>query len=205
MAIGEEVRGRSRARGDRAGRSTRAAAMLVALAAATGHVGAPWPRAAAAEASRAPELLPATAARVLEEARRPGASAVLVNVWATWCDPCREEFPDLMKLRQNWAGRGLRLVLVSGDFDADRAEVLRFLTTHGVDFPTFIKAGGDMDFIDGLHRRWSGAIPASFLYDSAGRLHKFWEGKADYATLERRVEEVVSGRAPARSPGKEKP
>jgi hypothetical protein len=96
-------------------------------------------------------------------------------------------------------------VLVSGDFDTDKSEALRFLSAHGVDFPSFIKDGGDMEFIDGLDRRWSGALPATFLYDSSGRLRNFWEGKADYATLERRVQDVVSGRAATPHPAEEKP
>jgi thiol-disulfide isomerase/thioredoxin len=151
------------------------------------------------------ELIPATAPTVLAEVRRPGASVVLVNVWATWCLPCREEFPDLMKLRRSFLGRGLRLVLVSGDFDSDRASVVRFLAAQGVDFPSFMKDGGDMEFIDGLDARWSGALPATFLYDRAGRPRGFWEGKADYATLERRVTDVLTGRDESPAPTEEKP
>ncbi len=132
-------------------------------------------------------LLPATAERILEEVSHPGASAVLVNVWATWCQPCMEEFPDLLRLRREYLSRGLRLILVSGDFDTERPGVVRFLTRYRVDFPTFLKEQDDMAFINGLDPRWSGALPASFLYDSRGRLRRFWEGKADYATLERRL------------------
>ena len=186
----------ARARGGLAARSIAVciAASMLPLAAG----------AAAPPAKREAVLLPADAARLLEEVRKPGASVVLLNVWATWCQPCREEFPDLMKLRRNWADRGLRLVLVSGDFDTDRDDALRFLSAHGVAFPSFIKDGGDMEFIDGLDRRWSGALPATFLYDSSGRLRNFWEGKADYATLEQRVQDVVSGRAAPPPPAKEK-
>ncbi len=205
------MRGSWGTRGARVRRGTtpRSIAVLVAatlsLLAASGERAGPSPTGPAAPpAKHDPELLPATAARILEEVRRPGASVVLVNVWATWCQPCREEFPDLLKLRRDWTKRGLRLVLVSGDFDTDRPEALRFLAAHGVDFPSFIKDGGDMEFIDGLDPRWSGALPATFLYDSAGRLRRFWEGKADHATLERRVRDVVSGREATSAPGKEK-
>ena len=183
----------------------RAAAALLLLAASSGLAAAPPAVGAAPPATREAVLLPADAARLLEEVRKPGASVVLVNVWATWCQPCREEFPDLMKLRRSWADRGLRLVLVSGDFDTDKNEALRFLSAHGVDFPSFIKDGGDMEFINGLDHRWSGALPATFLYDSSGRLRNYWEGKADYATLERRVQDVVSGRAATPPPAEEKP
>lgn len=136
-------------------------------------------------------LIPATAPRIAEEVRRPGARVVLVNVWATWCEPCKEEMPDLLRLRRTLAPRGLRLVLVSGDFDTERRQVVRFLAAEGVDFPSFIKSGDDAAFIDGLDPRWSGALPATFVYDSVGHLRRFWEGKADFATLERRVLDVL--------------
>src|SRR6266567_2193287 len=62
-------------------------------------------------------LLAADAARVLGAVREPGARAVLVNVWATWCQPCREEFPELMRVARENRPRGLRLLFVSDDFD----------------------------------------------------------------------------------------
>lgn len=146
--------------------------------------------------SPGPALRPATAARVLEEVRRPGAAIVLVNVWATWCMPCREEFPDLVKLQRKYASKGLRLVLVSADFDDRREEQVRsFLSKQGVDFPSFLKEGDDMEFIDGLEPKWSGALPVTLIYDAKGEKRRFWEGSASFATMERNVLEVLGQRA----------
>lgn len=139
----------------------------------------------------APALTPVDAAKVVQEVRRPGATAVLVNVWATWCTPCREEMPDLVRLHREWSGRGFRLILVSGDFDEDAEAARAFLGSVGVDFPTFLKDEGDMAFIDTLDTRWSGALPATFLYDGSGNLMEFWEGKADAATLRSKVARVL--------------
>jgi len=44
-------------------------------------------------ATEAPALAAVTADQVLQKVREPGAKAVVINVWATWCTPCREEFP----------------------------------------------------------------------------------------------------------------
>jgi len=55
-----------------------------------------------------------------------------------------------MRLHRKWKDRGLRLVLVSGDFETDREAAVRFLAEQGVDFPSFLKEGSDMEFIDGL-------------------------------------------------------
>lgn len=136
-------------------------------------------------------LIPADSARVLEEVRRPGAEAVLVNVWATWCTPCREEMPALVRIQREWRDRGFRLVLVSGDFEEDEDAAREFLGSLGVDFPTFLKNEADMAFIDALDARWSGALPATFLYDGRGNLKEFWEGKADEATLRSKIARVL--------------
>ena len=116
---------------------------------------------------------------------------MLVNVWATWCLPCREEFPDLLRVAKEFEGRGLRLVLVSADFSDATSDVTKFLTEQGVDFPTLLKAGKDEAFVDGLDRRWTGAIPATFVYDERGKLVRYWEGKADYKSLKKRVLEAL--------------
>lgn len=132
----------------------------------------------------APPLESATAERILEKVKEPGATAVVMNIWATWCTPCREEFPDLMRVRREYERRGLRLVLVSADFPDQSEEARQFLTQQGVDFPTFLKTGKDMEFINGLNPRWSGALPATFVYDGRGALRSFREGRTTHAALE---------------------
>ena len=117
---------------------------------------------------------------------------MLVNMWATWCVPCREEFPDLLRLRRDYAGRGLRVVLVSGDFHSEAAAARRFLQEQGVDFPTYIKAGKDMEFINAFEPRWSGVLPATFIYDTDGALRHAWEQKTSYAPLEAGVLDVLN-------------
>jgi thiol-disulfide isomerase/thioredoxin len=138
-------------------------------------------------AATAPHPSPVAADAVLAEVRKPGAAATLVNVWATWCSPCREEFPDLLHVARELAPQGLRLVLVSVDFPESEADTQKFLTSQGVDFPTFVRTGKDEAFVDGLEPQWSGSIPATFLYDAEGRLVKFWEGKASYPVIKKRA------------------
>ena len=138
------------------------------------------------------EVQPATVEQLLAAVRAPGARAVLLNVWATWCTPCREEFPYLLRLEREYRARGLRLVLVSGDFDSELPAVKRFLAAQGVGFLTYLKQDDDMRFIDGLDARWTGALPATLLYDGAGHRLWFHEGKAAYDTLKTRIEQVLA-------------
>lgn len=153
--------------------------------------------------SSSPALHLAGADQILEAVRRPGAQVTVVNVWATWCLPCREEFPDLMRLHRRYRDRGLRMILVSADFADDREQHVReFLASHGVDFPSYLKTGDDMQFMDRLEPRWSGALPATFVYDAGGTLRHFQEGRALYRTLRREVLSVLkaTGSRPARAP-----
>ena len=155
--------------------------------------GAPRPAATpATEPEPAIAIQPATADQLREVVRAGGARVVLLNVWATWCVPCREEFPDLMRLRREYRERGLRLVLVSADTDSQLPAARQFLTEQGVDFLTYLKQGADMPFIEGLDARWSGALPATVLYDGGGRTLWFREGKTSYDTLRSRIEEALA-------------
>ena len=148
-----------------------------------------------------PEIRPVSLEQLRTVVHAPGAQVVVVNLWATWCIPCREEFPDLMRLHANYQSRGLRLVLVSADFDDQLPEARRFLARHGVDFVTYLKTGDDMTFIESLNPRWSGALPATFVYDDTGRQQRFWEGKATYDTMERHVLDVLAASGNGRDSG----
>ena len=123
--------------------------------------------------------------------REPGHQATLVNVWASWCEPCREEFPDLVKFARAHKDKGLNVVFVSADFSEDLPNARAFLAQQGVDWPTYFKSGDDMQFIRALGDGWSGALPGSFVYDADGKLARWWEGKASYAALEERVLPVL--------------
>jgi len=139
-----------------------------------------------------PPVIPATSKAVLEAVREPGAKVVLVNMWATWCGPCREEFPDLVKLAQNYRDRGLRVVFVSWDDDA--AVARRFLAKEGVNFASYIKDNSehDPDFVNAIESRWTGAFPATIIFDASGKVRAFWEGPSNYASFEKSITEVLN-------------
>jgi thiol-disulfide isomerase/thioredoxin len=124
---------------------------------------------------------------VLDLVRASKARVVLVDVWATWCVPCREEFPDVMRLRATYRDRGLEVILVSADFHESIPDAKAFLAERGVDFPTYLKSGNDQEFIDQLDPAWGGALPANFVFEAGGLRRQSLFGKSSYETLERAV------------------
>lgn len=138
-----------------------------------------------------PIVVPTTGEQILGEVRDLDANVVLLNVWATWCQPCREELPDILRLQREYQDEGLRVILVSGDFDTEIPQVIEFLAEQGVDFPSYIKAGSDMEFINAMNPEWSGALPATFIYDADGTMRHFWDGKASYVEFEQSILEVL--------------
>ena len=172
------------------------AAVLVAVVALgcreASHAAAPATSApVTASPASLPELRTVTAAELRAVIAAPGASAVLVNVWATLCLPCRKEFPDLLRAAADYRARGVRLVLVSADFDDNAAAAREFLARHGVDFTSYLKTGSDMEFIDALSPKWSGALPATFVFDGTGTLRDYWEGEVGYEFFAARVRAVI--------------
>ena len=122
---------------------------------------------------------------------------LVVNMWATWCEPCREEFPDLVRLHADFNGRGIKLVVISMDMASDlRQKVVPFLRSQGAGFPAFIKSAGDDDgFINAVDPKWSGALPATFVYDPSGRLVRGITGPTNYEELSKILEPLAASPA----------
>lgn len=113
--------------------------------------------------------------------------AVLVNMWATWCVPCREEFPFLLRLEEKYRARGLRVILVSWDLEESVAR--EYLAEQHVTFTTYLRGRPDSDpeFIEMFEPRWTGAFPATFVYDAAGQLRAMAEQGLTYEELEQMI------------------
>lgn len=123
------------------------------------------------------ELIDST--QLLELVADSDSEVVLVNMWATWCKPCVEEMPYLLKLRETYSPEDFELILVSTDLDIDMDRVKTFLASMEVDFKTYLKDEKDDPFVTAMSSEWSGALPATFIYKS-GELKDFWMGDVSY-------------------------
>lgn len=117
---------------------------------------------------------------------------VLLNFWATWCAPCREEMPQLVALEQKFRARGFRLITVSADEPADAAQALEFLKKTGVPAPAYIKSVRDDDqLIRAIDPKWSGALPALFLYDRSGKMVARFVGETSILEIRKAIERIL--------------
>jgi thiol-disulfide isomerase/thioredoxin len=150
--------------------------------------------AASANAADAPRLAGDLDAKGLAAAiAKDRGKVVVVNFWATWCVPCREEFPDLVRLEKAYRSRGVAVLGVSIDLPKDMPKIEKFLAASRPDFPNYVKRAGadDQDFIESVDAKWGGELPFTALYGKDGKKVRVLSGKQSYADFERAVAEFL--------------
>jgi thiol-disulfide isomerase/thioredoxin len=147
---------------------------------------------AAACAAPADSLLPLDEAAFQKVLASQRGKVVLFDFWATWCEPCREELPRLSKLSGELNGRGLVLITVSADEPEQEKDAIGLLRRTGVTGAAYVKrARSDEDFINFIDPKWSGALPALFLYDRTGRRAATFIGEAEPGEVEAAVRKLL--------------
>jgi thiol-disulfide isomerase/thioredoxin len=123
-----------------------------------------------------------------------GSEAVLINFWATWCQPCVEEFPIITDLTDKYLGQELITYFVSVDFTDNRDAVMAFLEEQGVTGLSFIKQdGNDNNFINSISADWTGAVPFTMLFSkSDGAIAHLWEGAASREQFEQAILSAIN-------------
>lgn len=130
---------------------------------------------------------------ILSFARDLNQPLVLVNFWASWCEPCKKEMPALKKLDAKYRDRGLRIILVSID-DIEEIDVAAdYLRETEIEFATFYKGEQSLKFVSRIFPDWSGAVPASVLLGRDLKILDSWEGDSSYEEFEKRVSQQMKG------------
>lgn len=107
---------------------------------------------------------PITSQQLISMIEDDAAPVTIINFWATWCGPCREEIPDLIKLQNRFKADGVKIIFVSLD-DKDRSdEAISFLQSVDVSSQSYIKSAEQDDFMRQLYPDWPGALPSSIIY-----------------------------------------
>ena len=109
---------------------------------------------------------------------------VLINFWATWCEPCKRELPRLQRSWERYQGRGVVFVGIDAqDFD-DRAR--RAIKRYGMTYPVAYDGAGKV-----LGRYGGLPLPKTFVLDRRGRIVDYQLGELDGTDIERLVDRAL--------------
>ncbi|HBG08105.1 MAG: thioredoxin [Geobacteraceae bacterium GWC2_58_44] len=103
---------------------------------------------------------------------------VLLNFWATWCPPCREEIPSMVRLNQAMQGKPFQMLAVSID-EGGRDAVQAFFAKGGVSLPTLLDTDGTV-----ARRYGTTGVPETFVIDAKGVIMKKVVGPMDWSSAE---------------------
>lgn len=125
---------------------------------------------------------------------KAGKKPLLINFWATWCAPCREEFPDLLSVNEKFKSRGLNFITISTDetdlINTEVPKVLRELKATAL--PAYLFPPDESEqLIQMIDKTWSGQLPATFLYDAEGKLVFSHKGRVKADELEAAVKAAI--------------
>ena len=114
-------------------------------------------------------------------------NAVLVNLWATWCPPCRAEMPTIEKIYQEYKDQGLVVLAVDMTYQDDPAKVAPFVQKYGLTFPILLEETGNVGALYQLR-----SIPSSYFINRAGIIQEVViGGPMSEALLRTRIEQIL--------------
>ncbi len=110
---------------------------------------------------------------------------VIVDFWATWCPPCREEIPGFVDLHRRYADKGLVVVGVALDRTGPSA-IKAFMEKFGMKYPVVIGDARTVEAFGGVE-----AIPTTFVIDRAGKIVGKHVGYEDRETFEKEIKRLL--------------
>lgn len=115
-------------------------------------------------------------------------SLLVINIWATWCIPCIEEFPDFLRVQNQFAKEPVTFKFISVDFSDQTESILKFLQKTSFQGTMYHKSGSDEAFINQFSSDWDGSIPVTFIFRRDSLLHTF-HGKTTQQQLMEKITE----------------
>ena len=118
----------------------------------------------------------------------------VMNFWATWCQPCRTEYPMLIELAKQFGPQGLAVVGVTLDDNGDLNLARHFLAEQHPPFPNYRqKPGIDVDaFYRGVNPNWQGTMPATIFYGRDGHIARYLVGSRPRTAFEEAIRLIIA-------------
>jgi len=139
----------------------------------------------------------------LRELIKPKGKPLLINFWATWCDVCREEFPDLVKIHQEY-GTQIDVVVISLDYPVEiNRDVPKFLSEVNAKMPAYLLKSEDETVAANIvSEKWQGGLPFTVLFDTDGKEVYSRQGRFNTAVLRGKIESLISAKSQQSSKSK---
>lgn len=134
--------------------------------------------------------------KLLPRAEMKAAHPVIINFWATWCEPCREEFPDMVRLEADYRKSGVEMLFISLDDASDiKTAVPEFLREmHAEKLSSYLLNLTDpAPAFKEVDPEWQGAIalPVTFLFDAEGKIVFKHKGRVKPAELRAALDKLI--------------
>jgi len=145
-------------------------------------------------AQASPRVETVTAAQLKTKIGEHKGRVVVINFWATWCAGCVEEFPNLVKLQHDYAGKGVDVIFVSADdLDDLNSKVVPFVKDHKVEGASYIMKNNMAAFIAGFdpELKTAFALPRTYIYDRKGNRSKVIGTASSYAGFSEAIKPLL--------------
>jgi thiol-disulfide isomerase/thioredoxin len=120
-------------------------------------------------------------------------TAYLVNFWATWCKPCREELPLIQRLAKEPSPLPIKVVLVSLDTDPSAIEgIPEYFQKENINLPNLVLTDEGQEWGKTIDRAWTGALPTTILYRGK-RKYVYRRNFPTYVDLRGAIQPLLDG------------
>lgn len=126
---------------------------------------------------------------------------VYLNFFATYCVPCRSEFPDIVKLQKTYGSQGLQVIEVSMNDHtdpSDNAAMTKYLDQMQPSFPVYIASSVEDSFYSAVNPKWEKngeALPMTTIYDRDGNPAHYYEKALNFQQMEQDVKPLLAAKA----------
>jgi thiol-disulfide isomerase/thioredoxin len=128
----------------------------------------------------------------LKNLLKPNGKPLLINFWATWCVPCQEEFPDLVKIGADYKDK-IDLITISLDELSEiNGDVPKFLSEMKAEPPYYLlKTADEEASIASVSKDWQGGLPFTILFNDKGESVYLKQGKFETEKLRAEIEKML--------------